>query len=171
MRGAPHGAAGSLPIPRALPRPAPDGRFLQRKETAQPYQVPTGRQGYPPRLDERRIVLLRLIDAAVSEQDRNLIYRYAGQQQLDRKGVTEHMRVAALRCAVRVGEGFEEHAGALKARCGLWDERNSALHCRAAQATPHRGPATRLAPCGAHRSSHCLPNAAARSQRRRSWPQ
>src|SRR5258708_19145388 len=49
---------------------------------------------------KRRIVFLGNLDTAVAQQQRNLIERNAREQQFDREGVAEHVRMAALRQAV-----------------------------------------------------------------------
>lgn len=54
--------------------------------------------------------------AGMAEQDRNLIDGNAGQQHFDGEGVTEHVAVATLGCAVRlaeIGNAEETTIGAL----------------------------------------------------------
>ena len=54
-----------------------------------------------PGLHERGIALLGDLHRSVAKQERDLIDGDAGKQHLDREGVAEHVRVAALDLAVR----------------------------------------------------------------------
>jgi hypothetical protein len=47
-------------------------------------------------------VLFSNLDAAVPQEKRDLIDGHTRQQQLDRKGIAEHVGVATLRRAIRV---------------------------------------------------------------------
>ncbi len=47
-------------------------------------------------------MLLGDLDAAVPQEQRDLVDGHSGQQQFDGEGVAEHVRVTALQCAVRI---------------------------------------------------------------------
>lgn len=49
-------------------------------------------------------MFLSHFDAAVPEQHRYLINRYSAQQELNREGVAEHMRMAAFGCAIGISD-------------------------------------------------------------------
>ena len=76
-------------------RPSHDPlRLLQRLGDPVPSQPCTCFQLLLSGLYERSIMLLRDLNAAVSQQQRNLVKRDSRKQELHRKRVSEHVRMA-----------------------------------------------------------------------------